>query len=214
MAITFPRALPEGFDYEDFSFELVDSVSFSRTDEARVISTVQYADPYWRLTVKTEPLDQRDRKRWSSWYLSLQGGLQGFLTWDRSRPYPYAYPEGVPFLTASPPWDGEGSLSSIEARELVATGAPFGFQLEDGDLVGLVEGGRQHAFEVAEACSVVSGGTITIPINPAVPLAAFTVAATVVFYRPQLLMKVLPGSFVCPSVGGLANVTFEAVQII
>jgi hypothetical protein len=221
MALTYPRQLLEGFDFEDFTLELVDFVSFSRADEGRVVSTVQYSEPYWRLTISTEPLDQLDRRRWSAWYNSLRGGLQGFLTWDLSRAYPAAYVDQttgrgyIPYLHTSPPWDGEGTLSSIAAHEMVCEGAPLGFQLTDGDLIGLVEDGRRHVFEVAEACAVVSGGTITVPVNPAVPLEAFTAAATVVFYRPQLLMKVVPGTFVCPAVGGgSANVTFEAVQII
>lgn len=219
MAISYPRELLAGFVYEDFTLEVVDFVSFSRVDEGRVVSTVQYADPYWKLVVNTEPMDQADRNRWAAWHASMRGGLQGFLTYDHSRPFPRAYVDEemrgyIPAMNTSSPWSGEGTLSSLTAHELVCEGAPFGFQLTDGDLIGLVQNGRRHMFLVAESCEVVSGGTITVPVNPAVPLNAFNAGATVVFFRPKILMKVLPGTFVCPSTGGLANVSFEAVQII
>jgi hypothetical protein len=215
MAISYPRTMPDGYDYQDSEFRLSDSgTSFSRTDEGRALSVVEFADPYWTAVFRTEPLEQEDRKRWSAWHSSLRGGLQTFYARDFSRKFPLAYPNGVPYLTASPPWDGQGTIASISAHELICDGTPEGFQLKEGDLVGLVEDGRRHFFEVPEDCATLSGGGIIVPVNPAVPLEVFTAAADVVFYRPTIIMKIVPGSFDCPAVGGLADVSFEAVQVI
>lgn len=215
MAITYPRDLLAGFDMIESTFSQVESVSLSRSEANRVLASVEWADAYWAASYSTEPIDIADRRRWSAWKSSLRGGLKGFLAWDFMRPFPAAYPNGIPqMIGASPSWNGQGTVASIGVNTIVAAGVPFGFTMTDGDLVGLVENGRRHMFEVAETASAVSGGQITMEVNPKIPLTVFSTAAVVVFYRPKILMVVTPGSFQCPSVGGLANVSWEAEQII
>jgi hypothetical protein len=216
MAITYPRELLDAavIDFEESSFELVNGVSLARSQSDRVLNAIQIADPYWRAHIVTQPLELNERKRWRAWYESLRHGMKTFLAYDLAHEYPIAYPTGIPAGVGSPAWDGTGDVLAIAAHEAQVGGLPVGFILSEGDYFGLVQSGRYHVFTVPETVVAQSGGIITVPVNPAIPLTAFTTSATAVFWRPRFQMIVENGSFVCPGVEGLAAVSFDGVQVI
>ena len=192
MAITFPREL-YSYELAVCTFSLMDGVALNRAANGRVISAVDQFDPWILGKFKTRRLMPAERRAWVAWKNSLQGGMKSFLAWDASRQYPITYPNGVPEIIAST-WDGEGTLSALAARQLTVGGAPTGFTLVPGDHVGLVEGGAYGVFDVTET-AVAGASTMTISVDPFVPLTVFTTAATVVLFRPKARFVLDPDSW-------------------
>lgn len=209
MTITYPRELPD-YRLVDCTFNLNEPVSISRTHGGRGISAVEYADPYITATIQTGPIGWHERNEWEAWRASLRGGLRSFVTHDVSRERLAAYPDGVPQIVAGT-WNGQGGMSAIAPHLVTATGAPSGFTMSAGDLIGLVQGGRRAVFFVSETVTR-GASTIAVPVEPAVPTNIFTTAATVVFYRPKAEFILLSETWRCSKQGFLAQVSFDAGQ--
>lgn len=209
MAITYPRSLLD-HHLVDCTFNLVESVSISRAKGGRAVAAVEYADPYIAATIETGPVDWKTRSRWEAWRASLRGGLKSFVTYDVSRAELAAYPAGVPQIIAGT-WNGQGAASSVTPYLITATGAPSGFKMTDGDMIGLVQNGRRAVFFVSETATR-GASTIAVPVEPAVPTNMFTAGATVVFYRPQAEFILMSETWECSKRDYLAPVSFEAVQ--
>lgn len=209
MAITYPRALPS-HSLVDCTFNLVEPVSISRGAGGRAVAAVEYADSYISATFQTGPLSWAARNAWEAWRASLRGGLKSFVTYDVSRSELAAYPDGVPEITDGD-WDGKGDATTVAAFAITATGAPDGFTMMPGDMIGLVESGRRWIGFVCEEAT--AGETsIVVPVANPVPTTIFTSAADVVFYRPEAEFILLSDTWECSKRDYLAPVSFEAVQ--
>lgn len=211
MAITYPRSLPH-HKLVECQFSLVEPVSISRTHGGRGISAVEYADPYISAVIETLPMPRSERAMWEAWRASLRGGLKSFVTYDTSRKELIAYPDGFPQIVAGS-WNGQGTATAVAAHQISASGAPEGFKMMPGDLIGLQAGNplrRWVGFVSEEATAGAS--TIAVPVEPALPTTIFGIGATVVFYRPQAEFILLSDTWSCSKRDFLAPVSFEAVQ--
>lgn len=196
--------------FTDCTFTLVEGVSLARTASGKAVARVEFADPYLTATLATGPLYWPERARWQAWKAAKRGGMVSFLTHDLSKPELLAYPNGHPAILDET-WDGNGTVAALAARLITAAGAPSGFEMKVGDHIGLVEASRYYLGIVTADC-VRGTSNIAVPVEPAVPPGIFTVAATVVFYRPQAEFILLSETFQCPRGGYVAPVSFEAVQ--
>lgn len=211
MVITYPRALLS-HDLVDCTFNLVEPVSISRAQGGRAVAAVEYADSYLTATIQTGMLTWQERNEWEAWRASLRGGLKSFVTHDVSRSQPLAYPNGVPEIIAET-WNGQGTATVVAGYQITTSGAPEGFTLKSGDLIGLQAGSplrRWVGFVSEEA--VAGASSITVSVSNAVPTTIFTTGATVVFYRPQAEFILLSDTWSCSKRDFLAPVYFEAVQ--
>ncbi len=211
MAITYPRELLQ-HELVDCTFDLVESVSLSRTQGGRGVSPVEYADPYLTASIETGALSWQARNAWEAWRASLRGGLRTFKTYDVSRSELSAYPNGVPEIVAGI-WGGQGTATAVAGYQITASGAPEGFEMRDGDLIGLQAGSplRRWVGFVSET-AVAGASTIVVPVSNAVPTTIFTTGATVVFYRPEAEFILLSETWSCSKRDYLAPVSFEAMQ--
>lgn len=211
MAITYPRALLS-HHLVDCTFNLVEPVSLSRGQGGRAVAAVEYADPYLTATVQTGMLTWQERNEWEAWRASLRGGLKSFVTHDVSRSELAAYPTGVPEIVAET-WNGRGIATSVSGYQITASGAPEGFKMMPGDLIGLEAGSplRRWVGFVSEMATA-GPATIAVPVSNAVPTTIFTTGATVVFCRPQAEFILLSDTWSCSKRDFLAPVSFEAVQ--
>lgn len=209
MTLPDPRTLPDS-GFVSCRFALHEQVSLSRYAGGRAVARVQYGDPWIHASIETLPQYPSQRARWEAWLASLRGGMKSFITHDLSRPELIAYPNGVPEIVAGT-WNGQGTIDSLAARLITAAGAPSGFTMSAGDLIGLVEDGRRWVGFVTETVTR-GASTIAVPVDPAVPLGIFSSAATVVFYRPQAEFIILSDTWQQSNVAGPTSISFQAVQ--
>lgn len=208
MAISYPRDL-HSYELIESTFELITFVGINRLENNRAISAVDHLDPYWEAKFITRRLYQHERAAWKAWKDSLRGGMQAFLAYDITRKYPIAYPNGVPEIIATT-WNGQGDVTALSGRLITCTGAPSGFTLKPGDMVGLVESGAYGLFRVTE--EVVATSSIAIPVEPLIPLTLFSTSAVAYLYRPKAMFTLDPESWDGPANMDFASISFSAIQ--
>lgn len=168
--------------------QLVESVSMSRAGN-RAIAFVDYADMYWAVTMRTVPLDARDRLLVEAFRDACRGGLQTVLYSPTHMCLPRAYwgNPGAPHLA-------DGTLTSI-AGNLLTLGATNGLTLGAGDLISVTTGEYNSLFRV-QAGGVAASGSLAVTVEPTVPSYITAGGGTVVrFKNPVANMRVVPTSF-------------------
>lgn len=212
MAITFPRALPPfGMQDCDFDLERYGTTNFTEGGET---DFQEFADPRWRLSCRTVPLNAIDLRRCRAWIESLQGAAKFFLGRDPGYTGPAAYPDGLSGLTRAGggAFDGTGAIADLDAGTIDLTQLPAGFELTEGDYVGLLESGARGLYRILEDVSADGGGAATVTVEPPVITDIFTSAATYDVLSPACIMLLTEHS--APQGSETSDVSFSGLQVI
>lgn len=166
--------------------EIVDGVSVSRAGR-RIVSIVEYADPFWQVTMRTKPLRARQRLAVESFIDRARAGMETIHYSPKHQCLPSAYwgNPGAPELA-------NGSMSGKSGYGTTIS-ASNGLVLSPGDLISFTTGQHNWMARVASG-GTVSGGSMTIVLG--VPVPPYITAGAVVRFRNIIAnMRLLPGSF-------------------
>lgn len=174
--------------------ELVEFISANRSAD-RIMQTVEYADPFWRVPMITAPLRQAERLELEAFKMKVGNGMTSVYYQPKHICVPRAYwGDGD-----NPILNDAGNLVSVTGNTLVINGVTTGLHLMPGDLISLSTAGfvRNVMVQVTSDSTAVAG-SITITAYPALP--AYIVAGAVATFKdPIMNTRVVPGSFDIPS---------------
>ncbi|TDW21074.1 hypothetical protein EV128_12243 [Rhizobium azibense] len=201
MTITFPRVIPD-IKYTTADMILDDPVKASESG-GRFINYTQLEDPVWRVNLVTSSLLlQSQYAAVEAWWLSLREGLRTVLFRHPHSCYPIAHE------TNHGPADDNGSLVSVtDGNILAVSGVDPGLTLTPGDRLGVQQSGKYYIGRVTEVAG--SGTTRTITVEPPLFDSVAQAGAVVVFAKPALVMRSVPGSFQPTRNGRFFTVTFQ-----
>lgn len=172
----------------------------------------------WSAKYETVPLREAEAEAWKAWLHSLRGGARLFRMWNPLRRYALAYPGGYADLdrAGGGDFDGTANLSAIgTSRDTITINTlPASFVLTVGDLVSFPMGTSNRSLHrVIEGGTGSLGGSLTVTVEPSVPLGAST-GVTVDLVKPWCLGVLDPRTVSGPwQVGRIAAVTFDAMQV-
>lgn len=175
MALTFPRAMPDGVATEYFEPERTDFAS-PRGDGR--VSGVTAGFPLWRgRWTLGRAMTQRRSEEWRAFVATLRGRQRTFFAGDQGRPYPLASPNGFTGLVRAGggTFDGSATSWSVNADRDVPTltGLPANYPLQIGDYImwrWLTAGEQRRALCRAVEDATASGsGVVSITVEPPLP---------------------------------------------
>lgn len=215
----FPRDMPERADgllpFAAASFDPLYSQATNPTRGGQMQVANLGAD-LWSMKFSTHILSYIDALDYLAWLQSLRGGARLFKAWHPLLKYPIAYPSGFAALTRAGggAFDGTVTVTAIGASRdtLSLSTLPAAFLLNRGDMISMVMGTSRTLHRIIEAATASGGGTVTVTVEPTLPLAAVaSVSAT--FLKPWCLAVVEANSIKGPfQPGQVGTVEFSAVQ--
>ncbi len=215
----FPRDMPETtggilpFDEATFDTLYTQSSAPTRGGQAQVVNL---GPDLWSMRFSTKDMGYEDALDYQAWAQSLRGGARLFKAWHPLLRYPISYRNGFGGLTRAGggTFDGTCTLTTIGAARdsITLTNLPVGFSLKRGDMVSFPMGASQTLHRVMAAATASAGGSVTLTIEPIVPLAAVT-GVTATFFKPWCLAVIDAQSIKGPlSAGQIGSLEFSAVQ--
>lgn len=217
MTITFPRDLPEPHRMRQVRFEPVYTQVRAPT-RGGLVQVANVGADLWSARYETVPLREAEAEAWKAWLHSLRGGARLFKMWHPLRRYALAYPGGYAGLdrAGGGAFDGTANLDAIGvARDTVTIDTlPQSFVLTVGDLISIPLGvGHRTLHRVVEGGTSGVGGSVTVTVEPTVPLGA-TTDSTVDLEKAWCYGVLDPRTVSGPwQVGRIAAVSFEALQV-
>ncbi len=168
--------------------ELVDSVSVSRTGN-RLVSVVEYADPFWRAEMQTVPLSYVELAAVEAFLAHVRNGERTVLY----TPYHPRVPQAYWGSPSSAVLDNTGVVTAITDGFAVAfNSVDNGLVLTAGDLIGLEKDDYRSLHRVVTG-GTASANALSVVVEPFVP-GYITTGAVVRLKDPQLNCRVVPGS--------------------
>lgn len=220
MAITFPRDMPEQAGnrmlIKDCDFKPLYQQTVAPYRGGKVQVANLGAD-LWSMSYATAPLDYQQAMEYMAWLQSLRGGTRTFKAWHPLRRYPWAYQNGVESMTRAGggAFDGTCTLSAIGTNRdtITLSNLPANFAFTVGDLVSFPMGSSQCLVRVMETVTGSGAGSVTLTVEPFVPLAATPGTTAVTVIKPWCLAVVDAKSISGPMQPGyVQSVSFQAVQ--
>lgn len=213
MTIGFPVDLPAGKLLE-CSFDLLDPVSSVSSASGKKLNQTRTIDPMWQATIATSGLDRAQRAAWRAWRKSLRGGLNHFLAFDFARRAPLAHWAATSADDISGSWNGTASVTALGASGVLSlSDLPSGYTITADDPIGLVEDGQYGYFSALETVTE-DAGAADIQVAPFEHFPVFSVAASVVLWRPMAKFSIDWSSWKMPEVDGLSSASFTARQVL
>ena len=204
MTITFPRDLPEPLNIRAPRFE-PSYMQVRSPTRGGLVQVVNVGVDLWSARYETAPMREVEAESWKAWLHSL-------------RRYALGYPNGYGGLNrafGAGAFDGTANLSAIgTAKDTVTlTTLPVGFTLAPGDMLSFPVGTFQTLHRVIEGGAASNAGSLTLTVEPTVPLAA-TTSVTVTLVKPWCHGVLDPRSVSGPwQLGRVAAVSFDAMQV-
>ncbi len=168
--------------------ELVDSVSISRAGN-RLISAIEYADPFWQVVMQTLPLTPQELQLLLAFRDRVRNGMATVV----HRPTDNCLPQNY--------WGNAGAIQLNDATlqsvtngfNVTLNNAINGLKLMPGDLFSLKAGNYRSRHRVMTG-GTAAANALALTVEPFVP-PYITPGAVAKFLRPELNTRVLPGSF-------------------
>jgi len=182
----------------------------ARTQGGLVV-TSRNADPFWRGTMTTRPLNTFDASNQHADFLA-------WLVWavDNNIRVDFVHPlHRVPrqYTADSWPMVGNGALvGTPDMRTLTVSGIPVGVKLSRGDRVSVEQGDIIVHRWIAADTLVESAISQAVPITPRLPIGVLAPAAIVVLKEPKIRFMVVPGSIDAIVDADNAPISFEVME--
>ena len=210
MAITFPLDLIlEGEGWRCTRFTVAAAQNVGQTGGG-VMPVVEIGNDLWMASYEIGPLKATAFDRMLARVHSLRGAMFSFLGWDCTRCRPIAYPSSVAL-----PADIQGRLTAVGGlHNLTIDQVTAGFQIKAGDFCRITMNGNRYLFQFVEDANAAGGVLTTVDVRPYVP-SNWVLNSTVVFNKPQCMMKVVTGSLqAVRGPNGFGTIAFDAVQVL
>lgn len=168
--------------------ELIDSVSVSRAGN-RVISFVDYGDPYWQIPMRTLTMSATELQA----LLAFRDRVRNAMVTVVYRPTDNCLPQAY-WGNAGAAQLNNGTLQSVtDGFNVTLNNLINGLTLMPGDLFSL-KSGNYRSMHRAMTGGTAAGNALALAVEPFVPpyIAPGAVAR---FLKPELNTRVLPGSF-------------------
>lgn len=166
--------------------------------------------PLWNARWELSRNITRDASdEWRAFFARLRRSQRPFWAWDRDREFPKAYRDGFSRMTKIDGTPFDGALTSwsqaVDAdgdARVTLGGLPSGLALGLGDYVGFrwdASGSpagshdRRTMVRVVEPSISAADGTVTVMVEPALPVLVVPVAAEAHLDRPGCIMRMAPG---------------------
>lgn len=215
--LTWPRTMPVSMPFRAVSFDVMYQQT-AGTTRGGLTQVANIGVDLWRAKFDTPPLSKSEALEWKAWLHSLRGGARLFKAWDPVRRYARAYPSGYAGMirASGAGFDGLATLSEIATTRdaITLSDLPAGFKLQSGDLLNFSMGGTLVALhEVIHSATASSFGTLTVNVEPTIPLAA-SAGVNVSLEKPYFVACLDAKSVSAPwQLGQRAAVSFSATQI-
>ena len=207
MSLTFPTvALFNQYAMRTNKFALTPRQSLSRTSAGDLIA-VDFGRQVWMAEFTSLPQTHENCVEIEAYLNSLGGATELILVRDTRRENPVTYPDGV--------FNDTGVIASLggDGKSLSLSGLDANFMLKRGDYFHYLFNSRRYLHQVVEAITA-SGAGVTGPfeITPHY-IAGVTVSTAVVFKKPNMQLRLTPGSVSFSDTGRLiGTVSFAGVQ--
>jgi len=179
-------ALPD-VEYSKGLPKLIRSVSQSRAGN-RLVSSVEYADPFWQIEMETGPLDPALAPTVRAFLEEANGGTKTVLWAPSYLKVPQAYWANPGALAPSI----DGLLASVTNGFNVAiSSTAAGLDIRRGDMISMTYGAYRSLHRVM--VGAVGGAGINLTLEPFVP-PYITPGATVKFKGLSLNTRMVVGS--------------------
>lgn len=169
--------------------QVAESVSASRAGN-RVVSIMEWADPYWRVDMKTVPLKAGDRMLVEAFRDACRGGLVTVHYSPTHMCLPKAH-----WGDKSAAVLANGTLSAKDGFG-VTVAATTGLALSAGDLISMTTDDYNWMARVVTG-GTAAAGALALTLNMAPP-SYIEIGATVRFKDIVMNARMLPGSFSMP----------------
>lgn len=180
MTITVPRDIPDIRGRTPFArvtFDPVYNQVVAPTNGGRV-QVANVGPDLWKMYYETRPLAAADALELAAWLQSLRGGARFFKAWHPLRRYPAGYRAGFGTMTRAGggAFDGTATLAAIGvSRDTVTLSTlPAGLALTAGDMMSVPMGDSRALLRVITGGVANGAGSLTLDIEPIVPLAVVT----------------------------------------
>ena len=213
MTITYPRAFPT-FGVGSHRLWLSRNDIMSRDGTGRA-GGVALGTSLWRAEMTWPSITDLQTQQIRAFVNSLKGASQSFLMTDPARWYPAAYrASGLPggFDGVAGGWTLDGTRSVVTLG-----GLPVGFQLTEGDLVGVKDGAgaKCHVMECLEGATANGSGALAVTVNPALWAVIDGWSSAVAYLvKPAVTMRLIPGETDLAEIDALGQATtrISAIQ--
>lgn len=169
--------------------QVVESVSVSRAGN-RVVAMVEYADPYWKIDMRTKPLRAAERLAVEAFRDACRGGQVTVRYTPQHQCLPMAH-WGDPDAAVL----ANGTLAAKSGYSATLAAAN-GLVLSPGDLISMTTGDYDWMARVV-AGGTAASGSLSVTLNMAVPSYIET-GAVVRYKRPRMNTRMLPDTFTMP----------------
>ncbi|WP_144223603.1 hypothetical protein [Mesorhizobium amorphae] len=168
--------------------ELVDSVSVSRAGN-RVISVVDYADPFWQIAMRTLTMSAQELQMLLAFRDRVRSGMVTVIHRPTDNCLPQAYWGNPGAIQLN-----NGTLQSVTGGfNVTLNNLINGLKMMPGDLFSLKSGNYRSLHRVMVG-GTAAANALSLTVEPFVPpyIAPGAVAR---FLKPELNTRVVPGSF-------------------
>ncbi|MBX8827268.1 hypothetical protein [Ochrobactrum sp. SFR4] len=167
---------------------LVEQVSASKSGE-RLISFIEYGDPYWVIDITTDPLKAAPLLAVEIFARLARGGLRTILYSPVCLPQTYwGQPDHIALSKT-------GILQNITDQQLLnMSGVYAGLVIMAGDYISLTTADYHSLHQVVTGGVATSGGSLSLRVWPPV-MSYITVGAVVTFKNPKMNTRLVPNSF-------------------
>ena len=175
----------------------------------KLISTVEYVDPYRTVDMKTVPLRADQAVRLQSFIAAARGGMETLVYRPTHICIPRAYwgDPNNPHITGTA---SRGTVTNGYTVQL--TGVFPGLQLMEGDMFSLKSGDYRQFLQVVYGGGATAAST-TITVKVDQPISSYIAAgATARFKQPEMNTRLVKNSFQMTD-GPFPTATFQLIEV-
>lgn len=191
------------------SYPLLNNPTSQTKFGGRVISTVEFVDPYRTVDMETLPMKASEAVQLQAFIAAAQGGMETIVYRPKHICIPRAY-WGDPNNTHITGTASRGTVTGGYTVQL--TGVVPGLQLMDGDMFSLKSGDYRQFLQVAYGGGATAVST-TITVKVDQPIASYiATGATARFKQPEMNTRLVKDSFQM-SKGPRPTASFQLIEV-
>lgn len=191
------------------SYPLLNNPTSQSRYGGKLISTVEYVDPYRTVDMETHPMKASEAVQLQAFISSARGGLETIVYRPTHICLPRAYwgDPNNPHITGTA---SRGTVTNGYTVQL--TGVVPGLQLMEGDMFSLKSGDYRQFLQIAYGGGGTAAST-TITVKVDQPISSYIAAgATARFKKPEMNTRLVKDSFQLTK-GPRPTATFQLIEV-
>ena len=191
------------------SYPLLNNPTSQTKFGGRVISTVEFVDPYRTVDMETLPMKAGEAVQLQAFIAAAKGGMETIVYRPKHICIPRAY-WATRITHTSPAAASRGTVTGGYTVQL--RGVVPGLQLMDGDMFSMKSGDYRQFLQIAYGGGATAVST-TITVKVDQPIASYIAAgATARFKQPEMNTRLVKDSFQM-SKGPRPTATFQLIEV-